>query len=719
MKDNDKFKISVPAIVGAVLLIAFVAAVYIRQLDRTVTSNISGTVSELAEHDQSSIQSFIEGTWDQLAYIEGKLASYDCSTVEKAETLMNIERANSDFSHIYMVAEDGKIYTDKFLMYDPTAEGQNGRIDLLPFFEESGDRFVSRFDDVATQIGIARESIIYGIRLDDVEISGEKIIGLVGITDITNIQDKLTVNSFDKDGKSRGFSGVIDENGQYIVNIERTVYLNQTENFYDLILDGDKSELSESEAREKIADGETFSFTLTSSDGVERIVYCMPFNSDDIDWYFLMSVDSTVFAEQNHTFLVMSMAMIFCIIVVIAVMLIYVFVTQRKAIAVNAEARARTDFLANMSHEIRTPLNGIIGLIYLMKKDLNDGAEKAVISERLNKTENTADYLLSLINNILDISKIQSGKVDINNETISPEIIADAVWSMQKSNAEQKGINLTLEKEISEPWIVGDEMLIKRVLMNIVGNAVKFTPEGGSVNISVKQKKPYSGTVETVFVCADTGCGMSEDFLTHIWDSFSQEKNSSGNSIKGTGLGMAISKLLIDAMGGEITVASKLGEGSVFTVICHSRIAQESPKYKRALGGGSEIGARAGDIKVLVAEDNDLNAEILTDLLESEGIAVVRTENGLQAVEEFESSQIGEFDISLMDMQMPIMDGCTATRHIRQSGRKDAQSVVIFACTANNFKDDRAKAIESGMNDFISKPINVDDLMTKIRGDLP
>jgi signal transduction histidine kinase/ActR/RegA family two-component response regulator len=702
-------------ILAAVPVVILIAVIYIVQLNKTVSESVNETISELAKHDQKNILENVQSTWDELDSLIMRFDVYQCETIEEVEEQMNLTCASSSFSHVYMVAEDGKVYTDKFLVYDPASDGLNGRVDFLPYFTTGEDYFVRRFDDVIAVAGITSESVAYGVRMDGFTVEGIPMVGIVGISDITSLQDSMVIDSFTKDGESRGYSVVINKDGDYIVNVERTVFVNDQGNFFERLDKSQRSDYSRQAMKKKMNAGDTFTFRYTEETGESRVVYCMPFDEIGIPWYFLLSVDEAVFTEQNQQFLVMSMGMLAAIVIVILVVLAFVVLAQRKVIMAKAEASARSNFLANMSHEIRTPLNGIIGLLYLTKKDLENGADRNTIEQRLVKTTNTADYLLSLINNILDISKLQAGRVEINNDVISPELILDAIWSMQKNNIEGRGIEFVVKREISVPWIIGDELLIKQILMNILGNAAKFTPAGGRITFSVTQKKEDAHHVATTFICQDTGCGMSEAFLDHIWDSFSQEKNKSGIRVKGTGLGMAISKLLTDAMHGEIRVESKLEEGSTFYVTLHSEIAKHSPAHLQENRG---VVDRNGDgkLKILVVEDNELNAEILIDILESEGFETVSAENGEVAVKIFSDSAIGEIDVILMDMQMPIMDGCAATVEIRKLNRADAKTVPIFACTANNFSEDRERAEKSGMNDFLSKPIDVDELLKKING---
>jgi CheY-like chemotaxis protein len=348
-----------------------------------------------------------------------------------------------------------------------------------------------------------------------------------------------------------------------------------------------------------------------------------------------------------------------------------------------------------------------------MDKDLDTDVSKDALRQRLSKAKSTAEYLLSLINNILDVSKLQAGKVNLNNEMVSPEEIMDAVWSMQRNNIQHRGIRFEMKKNLIVPQIIGDNLMIKQVLMNILSNAAKFTHAGGLITLSVSQELVDAG-VATTFSCADTGCGMSEEFLQHIWDNFSQERSTNDESIKGTGLGMAISKLLVDAMGGEIWVESTPGVGSIFYVTLYSQIPEQTPQEIPEQAATETSASNDGMAKILVAEDNELNAEILTEILKGEGFEVALAQNGRVALDTFESSDIGEIGLILMDLQMPVMDGCTAAREIRKLERGDARTVPIFACTANNFNEDRERAADSGMDDFLSKPIDMEELLKKL-----
>lgn len=386
------------------------------------------------------------------------------------------------------------------------------------------------------------------------------------------------------------------------------------------------------------------------------------------------------------------------------------------------KARAQSEFLSNMSHEIRTPLNGLIGLNHMMMLNIDKAEQREQVKDWLHKSYGTANYLLSLVNDVLDVSKLQAGKVDLAMEPVMLETMLDAVWSMQHDNIVSRGVEFVVEKEIFEPCIETDGTRMKQVLMNIVGNAAKFTPSGGRITLSVSQKKIGQDQVEMVYRCEDTGIGMSEEFIHKIFELFSQEQNQSAPGAKGTGLGMPLSRLIVEAMGGTIRVESKVNVGSIFTVTIPSAISKVLPDYRSQIPQGELRGkhteaGRPGvgrQANILLAEDNELNSEILQEILRERGFRVVHAENGKAAVEVFRESESGEFDIILMDMQMPVMDGCTAAKEIRGLDRPDAGKVPIFACTANTFKEDRDKAIESGMDDFLSKPIDVGILLEKL-----
>lgn len=411
--------------------------------------------------------------------------------------------------------------------------------------------------------------------------------------------------------------------------------------------------------------------------------------------------------------------------IMLSVFLIFpaMMISHQNSKIVEEKAKAQSEFLSNMSHEIRTPLNGLIGLNHMMMLNIDkveQEQQKEQVKDWIQKSYGTANYLLSLVNDVLDVSKLQAGKVDLVMEPVMLETMLDAVWSMQHDNIVNRGVEFRIEKEISVPCIETDGTRIKQVLMNIIGNAAKFTPAGGRITLSVSQRRTDKTHVEMQYRCEDTGIGMSEEFVEKIFELFSQEQNPASHGVKGTGLGMPLSRLIVESMGGKIHVESKVGRGSIFTVVIPSAIAEAAPDYGNRMpqtGVWPETKKKPESgkaIRILLAEDNELNSEILMEILTERGFQTVHAENGQEAVQTFKESAPGEFDIILMDMQMPVMDGCSASKEIRKLDRPDAKTIPIFACTANTFKEDRDRAMESGMNDFLSKPIDVNILLEKL-----
>lgn len=707
-------------IVSTLAIICSVAFFYIKQLNETISDNTTSSVSEIAEHDKAAIESYIETCWEDLGHIHQRFLNSDCKTIEDLKKRINLEASSSRFSHIYLLAQDGTVYTDQYTTYARGNGNTKEKIDFRSYFSKNRNKVVERFEpDI--QSGSSDASILYGIRLENYQTDGQTFFALIGISDSSSIQSNMVINSFIKDGTSRGHSALIDMEGNYIVNINKKVYLNDQNNLFRHLSESENSELTNEEVAEKLKKSETFSFYHShTGEEYQELFYFIPFG-DDMDLYFIMSLNEVVFAEQSKTFVTMSMTMLAISILTVITMLLAAMRLQRKNIRATEKAKSQKEFLSNMSHEIRTPLNGLIGMNHLMLSYIDDDSQRPQIKEWLKKSHSTAGYLLSLVNDILDMSKLQAGKVELINEPLLVSSLIDEIVAMQTDNIKSRGVDFIIEKDLSVPCIEGDATRIKQILMNILGNAAKFTPKGGSIWLSVCQKQTDEYHVTTSYRCEDTGIGMSREYIDKIFDSFSQERTGATTGIKGTGLGMTISKLLANAMNGDITVESELNEGSIFTVSIPSAIVTDIPHYLNTCHEPAAESSKRADkekqdrpLKVLVAEDVALNAEVLLEILDMEGMETEHAQNGKEAIELFEQSAIGEFDIILMDMQMPIMDGCTACRRIRDLNRADAKSVLIYACTANTFQEDRELALESGMDDFLAKPIDVSVLLKKM-----
>ena len=376
---------------------------------------------------------------------------------------------------------------------------------------------------------------------------------------------------------------------------------------------------------------------------------------------------------------------------------------------------AKTSFLNNMSHDIRTPMNVILGYAQLMENELN-GKDIPEVLEHLEKLQQSGNLLLSIINNVLDMARIESGRMEIDENYCRIEDVWKSLFAVFDEKARKKNISLHYTMNVEHEHVLTDVTKVKEILVNILSNAIKYTPAGGSVMVYVDELPcDESGYMIVRIRISDTGIGMSQDYLTKIFEAFTREKNTTKSKITGTGLGMSIVKNYVDLLGGTIDVESELGKGSTFTVTLKHRIADERYYVKKHIeesGTGNEI---LEGRNILLAEDNDLNAEIAEAILERAGLRIERVENGIQCVNRILKMPAGTYDMIFMDIQMPQMDGYKATQTIRNLPDKDKACIPIIAMTANAFAEDKKKTMEAGMNAHLSKPLNVPELMDTIR----
>ena len=373
---------------------------------------------------------------------------------------------------------------------------------------------------------------------------------------------------------------------------------------------------------------------------------------------------------------------------------------------------AKTRFLNNMSHDIRTPMNAILGYAQLMDDELNE-KDLPKASEYLEKLQQSGNLLLSIINNVLDMARIESGRMEIDENYGRIEDIRQTLFEIFEDEAEKKNLALHYTISVEHEHILTDVTKVKEILVNILSNAIKYTPSGGSVMINIDELAcDEPGYMIARTRVSDTGIGMSQEYLTKIFDAFTRERNTTKSKIAGSGLGMSIVKKYVDLLGGTIDVESELGKGSTFTVTLKHRIADESyyvNKHIEEPGTGSEI---LEGRNILLAEDNDLNAEIAEAILERAGLKIERVENGIQCVDRIMEMPAGTYDMILMDIQMPKMNGYKATQTIRHLPDKDKACIPIIAMTANAFEEDKREAIAAGMNAHIAKPIQVDNMLS-------
>ena len=385
---------------------------------------------------------------------------------------------------------------------------------------------------------------------------------------------------------------------------------------------------------------------------------------------------------------------------------------ERAAKRAEEASEAKTRFLFNMSHDIRTPMNAIIGFSDLLEKHLDD---KEKVHDYIKKIQLSGSFLLSLINYVLEMARIESGKATLRTEVGDAQELLGALNAVFEPAVEKKRLKYNCTLDVEHRFIICDVTKVREIVLNIISNSVKYTPEGGSVTVQIKEI-PWEKEGWTAYriLVEDTGIGMGAEYLPHIFEEFTRERTSTESKVVGAGLGLPIVKALIDLMGGTIQVESERGKGSKFEVIWPFEIASEEEVKDSYVKKEEKPYNRSKEKRILLAEDNELNAEIAITILEENGFKVERAEDGCKCVELFSEKPAGYYSTILMDIQMPNMDGYTASRKIRGMEREDAKAIPIIALTANAFDEDRNKAFAAGMNGHIAKPIDVGRMVRSI-----
>lgn len=713
-KRKGTWNIYLIIIVCAVLLAISFTGIMSAVRDRIVETNLV-SIEELVKHDANSIYNSLSLRWSEMETVAEKIAEADYT--QSSEVILALKDHLdyvSSAEYLICVDSDGVLYRNSGLV------AQDDYLSAL--CEEQDGRFAARYNDTATVWAETRkEMLVLGVPLDfDVgEIHYEWLLCRL---DISTLEKELKIDSYN----SQGFSSVIDEEGNYIVNVSKSHSLLTYDNFYEDLKDAEfRGYASADELRASVSKGKLTSAIYTQ-DGRESLMVISTL--DFTPWYFITTVPMSVFEIQTSAILRLFMLLL-AIIAVIAVIVFALFVNQRRqqtALKLEKEKRkqemeyqeqlkqaldmahsanrAKTTFLNNMSHDIRTPMNAIIGFTGMAAKYVEDPVKT---QEYLEKINNASRHLLSLINDVLDMSRIESGKVTINEDKENLPDIMHSLRDIIMADINNKKQELYIDTVgVEDENIICDRLRLNQVLLNLVSNSVKYTGPGGTIAIRISQlRRDADGYGTYEFRVKDNGIGMDQEFLKTIFDPFTRAKSSTTSGVQGTGLGMAITKNIVDMMGGAIEVESQEGVGTEFILTLPFKIYGESQEARtiRSLEG----------LRALVVDD-DLNAcQSVSSMLRQIGMRPEWTAYGKEAVVRTqEAVTIGDrFAVYIIDWLMPDMNGIETARQIRKIVGDD---ITIILLSAYDYSEIEEEAKEAGITGFISKPLFMTELYHKL-----
>lgn len=701
-----------------VLVIAMTVGIFVSYgviISRIVRLS-SQSMTELVEHDARSTEANIQTKWNILEGIGNNLATLECHDTQELILRLSMHKAFLDCIMLTLISPNNMTVSSNLVIKKDKP--------LAEMCREGGDRFVKRIKSprALTQGKVAE--LIYGVRIKGLIVEGVTYTYIVARLDIDTVQNSMKTDCY----KGAGQSHIIDKDGFYIVKNDRNHTPQLADNFYQILKTGDLTDnWSTKKIRQSITKHETFSFSWKNATGEPHIISVIPMRYTD--WYFVTRVPMQVFIEQSRELL--SVVVIFVVVAIFVITVAVGFVLRKtyqmiaqereyhKTLAralkkADAASRAKTAFLNSMSHDIRTPMNAIIGYTALAAKHLGNSVS---VSGYLDKIAQSSDYLLSLINDVLDMSRIEAGKVHIDAKAENLSDLLLGIQNIVQTDIHARDIKFIIDKSgITNENVVCDKLHLNQVLLNLLSNAMKFTKAAGTITLKVIERASKSLDKAIYdFTVSDTGIGMSEDFQRIIFEPFTREATATVSGIQGTGLGMAITKNLIDMMGGSISLKSKIGSGTTFIVTL------ELPLYIEDATAVSKASNKDNDKKedfdfhglcLLLVEDNEFNREIAFEILSEAGFIINTACNGQEALNIIKAAPSDQYAAILMDVQMPIMDGYSATREIRKLGWHRP----IIALTANAFEEDKKTALDAGMNAHIEKPININVLLKTLSG---
>lgn len=863
-KIGRKNFIRITAILVAVVLVVSFASIFVSNNvhSQIVKYNVL-TIEELGHHDCTALNATINSRWSFLNAIADVIEQNGIAAISVIPDFLHAEVGRvPDAKSLALMDEDGNLYSN------------NG---LIRFNEEvyaasaaADGNFAVRYNSNGVILEERKERLVFGVPMD-YSIDGVRFTALTAELDVNTLTDEMKLDSYNR----RGFSTVIDLSGNYVVNVSKKHSYLTFDNFFNELAGGKlEGATSVDDFRQKIADCQIDAHVtlIYENEGESNVLVVTPLGISD--WFFVTSVPSSVFSAQADSIIrVVGILLGVVSLALVAVAAFVLFARQQAAELKNkaqieemntklqqehtaledalgmaqSANRAKTVFLNSMSHDIRTPMNAIIGYTGLAAKHIND---KATLTDYLGKIRQSGEHLMSLINDVLDMSRIESGKMTLNEMPESLPEILKALRNIVQADVSAKQLNFFIDAvDVTDENVVCDKLRLNQVLLNILSNAIKYTHPGGNISLRIieTQQADENGRAHFEFRVKDNGIGMSEEYLKTVFDPFTREKTSTVSGIQGTGLGMAITKNIVNMMNGSISVSSKLNEGSEFVVNLAFMISEQTKALKpleklnglrgmvvdddmnacqsvsqmlRQIGirtewcmygkeavARTEEAVRIGDSfkvyiidwlmpdmngietarrirsvvgsdvpiiiltaydwadiedearsagvtvfvskplfqsdlhrtlseacgvtsriveeesgeadfsgkRILLVEDNELNREIATEILVEAGFEIDAAEDGSIAVEKVKASSIGQYDLILMDIQMPNMDGYEATRAIRALPESFHSNIPIIAMTANAFDEDKQKAVEAGMNAHIAKPFEIEKLFSTLK----
>ena len=545
------------------------------------------------------------------------------------------------------------------------------------------------------------------IRLHDPETGSSRAAVLLRVLPIEELEEKWF---FPKEEFKSAELSIIDNDGDYIIKGHSF----KNSNIFEFYRSYNVIDSSSAQELFRRITSTTGSVTMKNSRGEQCILAFTPVAATE-GWTlvsFMPMEDLSVNTENWLLIGFVSAGLLILFVFDLAVMLIFNKKLKATAREAASASKAKTDFLSTMSHDIRTPMNAIIGLTAISEKNIED---TEAVKENLRKITLASNHLLTLINDILDISKVESGKLNLSPQTFSISEMMENIVNISEPMIKDKNIDFDLHVgKLDAEYIYADKLRLNQIYINILSNAIKYTEPGGRVRLDMKEEKSErSGCVKLTYVVSDSGIGMSPEFMQTMYQPFSRETDSRVDRIQGTGLGLAITKKMVDLLGGVIECQSEQGKGTTFTVILDLPVADTQETDGNPEKENESLNLQG--MNILVAEDNDINWEIISTVLDMYGITSERAENGRICVEKMKSASEGSYDLIFMDIQMPQMNGLDATRAIRALDDSWASSIPIIAMTADAFSENITECLNAGMNGHIAKPIDINLVMKEIR----